>query len=95
MAIPTSEKVRIELLTSPEIKNLIVRAASNVGMSLSAFLLEAAQERARQVLAELEGIILSTRDWQAFAEAFDNTDKPRPKLAAAMKRHRDWEQGGQ
>ncbi|MBC7857821.1 MAG: DUF1778 domain-containing protein [Burkholderiaceae bacterium] len=95
MAIPTSEQVRIDLLTSPEIKNLIVRAASAVGMSLSAFLLDAGQERARQVLAERETITLSPRDWLALTEALNNTDKPRPKLAAAMKRHRDWEQDGQ
>lgn len=95
MAISTSEQERIDLRTSPEIKELIVRAASTVGMSLSAFLLGAGQERARQVLAEQEMITLSPRDWQAFADALDNADQPKPKLAAAMKRHRDWEQGGQ
>lgn len=95
MAISTSEQERIDLRTSPEIKELIVRAASTVGMSLSAFLLGAAQERARQVLAEQETVTLSPRDWRAFAEALDDADKPKPKLAAAMKRHRDWEPGGQ
>jgi len=95
MAISNPEQERIDLRTSPEIKELIVRAASTVGMSLSAFLLGAAQERARQVLAEHETITLGPRDWRAFAEALDNADQPKPKLAAAMKRHRDWEPGGQ
>lgn len=84
---------RIDLRTSPEIKELIVRAASSAGMSVSAFLLGAAQERARQILAEKEMITLSSRDWNAFAKALDNADKPRPKLSAATKRHRDWQQG--
>lgn len=84
---------RIDLRTSPEIKALIVRAASTAGMSVSAFLLGTAQERARQILAESEMITLSSRDWNAFAKALDKADKPRPKLSAAMKRHREWQQG--
>jgi uncharacterized protein (DUF1778 family) len=83
---------RIDLRTSPEIKELIVRAASTTGMSVSAFLLGAAQERAKQILADEEMITLTSRDWNAFAKALDKADKPRPKLSAAMKRHRDWQQ---
>jgi len=83
---------RIDLRTSPEIKEMIVRAASMVGMSVSAFLLGTAQERARQILAESEMVTLTSRDWNAFAQALDNADKPRPKLSAAMKRHSDWRQ---
>ena len=83
---------RIDLRTSPEIKELIVRAASTAGMSVSAFLLGTAQERAKQILAESETITLTSRDWNAFAKALDHADKPRPKLSAAMKRHRAWQQ---
>lgn len=84
---------RIDLRTSPEIKALIVRAASTAGVSVSAFLLGAAQERAKQILTENEAITLTARDWNAFAKALDNTEKRRPKLSAAMKRHRHWQQG--
>jgi len=84
---------RIDLRTSPEIKELIVRAASTAGMSVSAFLLGTAQERAMEILAEREMITLTSRDWNAFAKALDNADKPKPKLAAAMKRHREWQRG--
>jgi uncharacterized protein (DUF1778 family) len=84
---------RIDLRTSPEIKELIVRAASTAGMSVSAFLLGTAQERARQILAEAEMITLTAKDWNAFAKALDNADTPRPKLSAALQWHRDWQQG--
>lgn len=84
---------RIDLRTSPEIKELIVRAATTAGMSVSAFLLGTAQERAKQILAESEMITLTTRDWNAFTKALDNTDKPRPRLSAAIKRHGDWQLG--
>lgn len=91
MSIAANE--RIDLRTSPEIKELIVRAASTAGMSVSAFLLGTAQERAKKILAESEMITLTSRDWSAFAKALDNADKPRPILSAAIKRHRDWQQG--
>ena len=84
---------RIDLRTSPEIKDLIVRAASTAGMSVGAFLLGTAQERAKQILAASEMITLTSRDWNAFARALDNADKRRPKLSAANRRHRDWQQG--
>lgn len=91
MSTATTPYERIELRTSPEIKELIVRAASTAGISVSAFLLGAAQERAKQVLSEAELITLSPRDWEAFFAVLDNTDKPRPKLSAAMRRHREWQ----
>jgi uncharacterized protein (DUF1778 family) len=82
---------RIDLRTSPEIKELIVRAAGTSGVSVSAFLLNAGQLRARQVLAESEAVTLTPRDWDAFVTALDEIDKPRPKLAAAVQRYRDWQ----
>ena len=91
MPIVAQAYERIDLRTSPEIKELIVRAASTAGMSVSAFLLGTAQERARQILAEREMITLTSRDWNAFAKALDNADKPKPKLSTAMTRHREWE----
>jgi uncharacterized protein (DUF1778 family) len=95
MTMPATAQAneRIDLRTSPEIKELIVRAASTAGMSVSAFLLGTAQERARQILAEAEMITLTAKDWNAFAKALDNSEKPRPKLSAALQRHRDWQQG--
>lgn len=91
MPANTQAHERIDLRTSPEIKELIVRAATSAGMTVSAFLLGTAQERAREILAEKEMVTLSPRDWVAFAKALDNTEKPRPKLAAAMTRYRDWQ----
>jgi uncharacterized protein (DUF1778 family) len=91
MLASTQAHERIDLRTSPEIKELIVRAATTAGMSVSAFLLGTAQERAKQILADTEMMTLSPQDWNAFAKALDDADKSRPKLSAAMKRHRDWQ----
>ena len=81
---------RIDLRTSPELKALIVRAASTTGISLSAFLIACAQERARQVLAETETLMFSPRDWDAFFAALDNSEKRRPKLEAAAQAYLKW-----
>lgn len=81
---------RIDLRTSPEIKELIVRAAATAGVSLSAFLIASAQERAKQILAESETLMLSPRDWNAFFAALDNADKPRPKLETAATEYLTW-----
>jgi len=93
MPIVAQAHERIDLRTSPEIKELIVRAASTAGMSVSAFLLGTAQEKAKEILADREMITLTSRDWNAFAKALDKVDKPKPKLSAAMKRHREWQRG--
>ncbi len=86
----SSVSERIDLRTSSETKALIARAAATAGVSVSAFLLSAAQERAHRVLGEAESVGLSPRDWEAFVAALDNLDKPRPKLAAAAQRYREW-----
>jgi uncharacterized protein (DUF1778 family) len=89
MPTNTATHERISLRTSPEIKALIARAASTAEMSVSAFLLGTAHERAKKILAEKDLVTLTSRDWAVFAKALDKTEKPRPKLAAAMKRHRE------
>jgi uncharacterized protein (DUF1778 family) len=81
---------RIDLRTSPEIKALIARAAATSGVSLSEFLIVAAQERAKQILSESETLILSPSDWEAFFAALDNADQPRPKLDAAAADYIAW-----
>lgn len=81
---------RIDLRTSPEIKELMVRAATTAGVSLSAFLIACAQDRAKQILAETENLTLSKRDWDAFFKALDQADKPRPQLQAAAHDYVQW-----
>lgn len=78
---------RIDLRLSSDMKVLLARAASYAGMSLSGFLVASAAEHARKLVAEHESLTLTPRDWEAFITALDETDKPRPKLAAAIQRY--------
>lgn len=81
---------RIDLRTPHQVKELIARAAATAGVSLSAFLIAAGQERARQVLAETEFLTLTPRDWDAFVAALDNVGKPRAKLESAANVYLGW-----
>ena len=72
---------RINLRTTPERKQYIAKAASYCGTTLSAFLLDSAEQRAREVMKEQTQIQLSAKDWQAFEKILDEAEtKPRPKL---------------
>jgi uncharacterized protein (DUF1778 family) len=88
MTDTVSQQEHIDLRTTAETKALIRHAAALAGMSVSAFLLEAAQERARKVLADSTTLTLSPRDWEAFFAVLDQIDKQRPKLQAAMRCYR-------
>ncbi|BBL72749.1 DUF1778 domain-containing protein [Methylogaea oryzae] len=80
---------RIDLRLSGEVKTLLARAASYSGMSLSGFLLSAAADKARQVVAEQELLTLSVKDWEAFLAALDQAEQPRPQLEAAARRYKN------
>jgi len=45
-------------------------------------------EHIGQLVPEVEPIILTARDWEAFL-ALDDVDRPRPRLDAAVQRYRN------
>lgn len=75
---------RINLRTNAETKSLLTRSASFRGLSLSNFLLGAAQRMAQEVLKGQEQILLSQRDWERFALILDDDSVPNAKLQKAM-----------
>ena len=79
---------RIDLRISADQKALLARAASYAGVSLSSFLVSAAADRARELVAEREILILTPRDWRKFVRAIDETGRPEPRLEAASHRYR-------
>jgi uncharacterized protein (DUF1778 family) len=94
--VPTSiskRAERIDLRLTGDLKALLARAASYSGMSLSSFLISVASDRAREVVAEHETLILSAQDWNAFLLALDNVDRPRPMFEAAVQRYRNRRKG--
>ena len=81
---------RTGLRTSSEIKSLIARSAATTVVSPSAFMIAAAQERAKHILAESETLTLLPRDWNALFSTLDMADQPRPVLKTAATEYLAW-----
>lgn len=80
-----TESARINLRTSPEVKVLIERAASMMGVTVSCFMLQNSTDMARRVLAQQDVITLSDRDRDAFSKALDNRPEPTQALIDLMR----------
>jgi uncharacterized protein (DUF1778 family) len=80
-----TESARINLRTSPEVKDLIERAASMMGATVSSFMLQNSTDMARRVLAQQDVITLSDRDRDAFLKALDNPPEPTQALIDLMR----------
>ena len=74
------KQARMELKTTEDMKDLIVRAASLMGIDVTAFVLGPAAERAQQVIANQTAIQLSLDGQRRFAALA----KQPPKPTAAM-----------
>ena len=73
---------RIALRASDETKDRLQEAAQITGQDLSAFILEAANARARQILLEDKIIRFSDADLLQIEEALENPPAPNDALRA-------------
>lgn len=85
-ATVTPDSARINLRTSPEAKALIERAASMMGTTVSAFMLQNAYEAARRVVAENDTLVLSQQAFEDFVAACENPPEPTEALRKLMAR---------
>lgn len=67
----TNRSARLDLRVDEAEKALLVEAAALSHMSLSAFVLTAARERAESVIAERRRVVLDEETFDAFAAALD------------------------
>ncbi|MBA3773112.1 MAG: DUF1778 domain-containing protein [Ramlibacter sp.] len=85
MTTATLKDARMELKTTGETKELLAKAAAMSGVDMTAFVLGAAVERARDVIEDHSSIVLSLAGQRRFAELMANPPKPTEamkKLAA-------------
>ena len=71
---------RIELRTTEDAKELLLRAASESGSDLTSFILNSALTSAREVVESVERIELSRRDAIRVLELLENPGDPPPAL---------------
>lgn len=85
-------ELRLSIRTSAEQKELLKRAAQARGTDLSAFVLQASLEQARQALAQESVVVLSPSDYQQLCQALDEPATPNLALRALMNRKRVWDE---
>ena len=78
---------RIDLRISNKVKEFLTSAAHLTGKTVSAFLLESAYEKAKQVIDEQESLYLSHQEREQFLALIENPPKPAPRLVKAMQHY--------
>jgi uncharacterized protein (DUF1778 family) len=71
---------RIDVRVSAEHDAMIREAAALAGQTVTGFLLDAAQDRAREVIDERRDLVMSRAMFARFAEALDAPGEPVPEL---------------
>jgi uncharacterized protein (DUF1778 family) len=85
MPVARKKEHRFHLRASERDVATISRAAAAAGISVSAFILESAAERAERTLADQRHFVLSPKQWKAFSEALDRPAKRIPALAKLLR----------
>ena len=79
---------RVEARIAPEALAIVRRAAEIQGRSVSDFIVAAAQDAARQTVADVEILRLSRKAQEQFASLILNPPQPTPALTRAFRRRR-------
>lgn len=87
MPAKTTNSARIDFRLTPEHKDLIERAASVLGQSVSDFATTTLLSRARQAVEESSMTKLSRRDSTRFLKMLDDDSPPNAALRKAAKRY--------
>ncbi len=80
---------RIELKTSPEVKEMLEQAAMLSGISLTAFVIGQAQQKARELIADSSTIKFPTEAWQQLNQTIERPAQAKPELRAFLKGRRN------
>ena len=79
---------RLEARIRPDVKELIERAAVQLGTTVSDFVVQSCFDHAVQVVERFEMVRLSREQSKAFVEALANPPDPSPALIHAMVQYR-------
>jgi len=85
--MPTAVTSRIGARISPDLHQMLKRAAQIQGRSLTDFLITAARESALRAIKDHDIIHLSLRDQESVARALLSPPRANPALRRAMKTH--------
>ncbi|RAZ01307.1 DUF1778 domain-containing protein [Enterobacter cloacae] len=88
------KSARVEIKTSPDLKDVLREAAMAAGLDLSAFILNAALERAESVLDNQRRRQVSAESWQQLNQLLSEPAAPTLALQALMRRKQDGRKAG-
>jgi uncharacterized protein (DUF1778 family) len=86
-AATDNKQERINLRLKPQAKQVLERAASFEGKTVSSFILTSAMARAERTIQEHDVMRLNARDAEAFFKALAKPVRWNRKLAAAFEEH--------
>lgn len=86
-AVDEPKSARMEQRTKPHVKLEIQQAAALLGVDETAFITNAAYERARLVIADHQRTVLQARDRDVLLSALDNPPAPTPAMQKAFGMH--------
>ncbi|MEA5599373.1 DUF1778 domain-containing protein [Rivularia sp. UHCC 0363] len=89
MPTTKAKKSRLDLRIDQDQKELLERAASLRGLSLSSYLLSNSIEAATKDIESHEKLVLSDNDRDLFLSLMENPPEPNQALKSAMKRFQE------
>lgn len=85
VASRTKRNSRLNLRATAHQKRLFERAASHRGVTVTEFVLESAENRAEEMLAEERHFVLPPERWRAFLAALDRPVHSKPRLRRLLR----------
>lgn len=85
----TNKDARMDIKTTKAAKTILEQAAFVLGTTLSAFILDCAIPRAREILAQSETIRLNQEESERFLAALEDSPKANLKLKQLFEKYSD------
>ena len=83
----TAKDARVDIKTTKAAKAALEQAAYALGTTLSAFMLDCAMSKAREIAAQSNLIRLTRKESERFVAALQNAPKANEKLRQLFKKH--------
>ncbi len=83
----STKDARVDIKTTKAAKTTLEQAAYAMGTTLSAFILDCAMSKAREVIAQSDSIRLNRKEAERFITALESAPRPNEKLKNLFKIH--------
>ena len=83
----SAKQQRIDLRTTPKVKDILTYAAQLTGVSLSTFMTQAAYEIAQKIIAAQEILTLTPDERDRFLSLLKKPKRPNATLKSAMQKY--------